>query len=279
MTRDDRPAIRTAAALTAAVVAPPALGAPVGWAAANSDKAAEALEAELAQGPERSPSRISSACTAWSGCAKRRDLTATWRRRRQTPPASRGPREARGDCARERQSRPDRDRRNIRDPDAAIVSNGYALQEDGSESVSTSAAYVEAAPEISAAFEGACRAGEANGAQVLAAERERLDAALEALDPERHGPADLPDCTALDRVSPGCARSCRIAGTCGSASRRGKPICGTSGSSRSSQLNYAAAPSILAATGPSTLLRFFATTASMPRRKRAASSSWPARQR
>lgn len=193
-----------AAALTAAVLAAPARGAPAGsGGAAEVAATAEARGAELAQGLERitEPYLVTLHCMVRMSEAFGFERDAAAEATEAACQARAGGRLV--EIAGERASRA---RAEIEAApatlEAAVAADGYALPDDGFERISASAAYRAAAPEIAAAFEEARRAGAAKRDEVLTTERERLDAAMNALDPARHGPADLPDCAAFDGDQP-----------------------------------------------------------------------------
>ncbi|SCY87743.1 hypothetical protein SAMN05660710_03210 [Paracoccus tibetensis] len=193
-----------AAALTAAAFAAPAQATPAAPATtAEADAAAQARGAELAQGVERitEPYLVTLHCTARMSevFGFERDAAAE---------AAGAACEARAG-ARLAQIAGERASRALAEIEAApatleaaIAANGYAPADDAFAAISASAAYRAAAPEIDAAIEQARRAGAAKRDEVLIAERDRLDAAMDALDPARHGPSDLPDCAAFDRDQP-----------------------------------------------------------------------------
>ncbi|WCQ98798.1 hypothetical protein [Paracoccus aestuarii] len=193
-----------AAALAAAALAAPAQATPAGPATtAGADAAAEARGAELAQGVERitEPYLVSMHCMV-------RMSEAFGFERDASAEAAGAACEARAG-ARLTQIAGERASRALAEIeaapatlDAAIAANGYAPADDAFARISASAAYRAAAPEIAAAFEEVRRAGAAKREEVLEAERRRLDAAMAALDPARHGPSDLPDCAAFDADQP-----------------------------------------------------------------------------
>lgn len=199
----NRPAAVMAAALTAALVAP-AHGAPAGPAStAEADAAAEARGAELAQGVERitEPHLVSLHCMVRMGEAFGFERDAAAEAAGAACEARAGARLV--EIAGERASRALAEIKAAPATlEAAIAANGYALADDAFAWISVSTAYHAAAPEIAAAFEEARRAGAARRDEVLTAERDRIDAAMDALDPARHGPSDLPDCAAFDRDQP-----------------------------------------------------------------------------
>lgn len=192
-----------AAALAAAALVAPAQGAPAGPATtAGADVAAEARGAELAQGVERitEPYPVSLHCMVRMSEAFGFERDAAAEAAGAACEALAGARLV--EIASERASRALAEIEAAPATlEAAIAANGYALADDFAR-ISVSAAYRAAAPEIDAAFEEARRAGAAKRDEVLTAERDRLDAAMAALDPARHGPTDLPDCAAFDRDQP-----------------------------------------------------------------------------
>jgi hypothetical protein len=193
-----------AAALTAAALAAPAHGAPTDPAStAGVDAAAEARGAELAQGLERitEPYLVTLHCTARMSEAFGFERDAAAEAAGVACEAKAGARliEIAGAHASRALTEIEAAPATL---EVAIAANGYDLQDDAFARISASAAYHAAASEIAAAFQEARRAGAAKRGEVLEAERGRLDAAMDALDPARHGPSDLPDCAAFDRDQP-----------------------------------------------------------------------------
>ncbi|TNB89650.1 MULTISPECIES: hypothetical protein [Paracoccus] len=192
-------AVLPAAALAASAQATPAAPATT----AEADAAAEVRGAELAQGVERitEPYLVSLHCLARMSEAFGFERDAAADAAGSACEAKAGARlvEIAGERASRALSEIEAAPHTL---DAAIEANGYAPADNDFARISASAAYRAGAREIDAAFEGARRAGAARRNEVLEAERQRLDAAMDALDPARHELADLPECAAFDAGQP-----------------------------------------------------------------------------